>query len=113
MCVSTLLKITLKTNGTAPPRLSAAREEGWVLSLFEGCGLRFSQSEKSDSCPTAKPPSDAEHRFLPLPEAVFLFISVGTEMKRKNNKRAFGVLHSTKPFVRRGWRDAEGVVPYK
>jgi hypothetical protein len=95
---------------TARRVFSAAREEGWVLPLFEGCGLRFSQSEKSDSCPTAKPPSDAEHRFLPLPEAALCFISVGTEMKGKTLQERFLRVHTAlNPFSHKKSPQKEGI----
>ncbi|MBQ1225772.1 MAG: hypothetical protein IIU77_06470 [Clostridia bacterium] len=46
-----------------------------------------------------KLPSDAEHRFFPLPEAALCFISVGTEMKRKLYECVFGVFLPHKAFL--------------
>ena len=68
--------------------------KGWVLAVFEGRSLRFSQSEKSDVCPTAKLLSDAC--------VAFGSISVNTEMNKKSYKRVFGV------FVQHKARCASG-----
>ena len=69
--------------------------KGWVLALFEGRSLRFSQSEKSDVCPTAKLLSDAR--------VAFASISVGTEMKRKSYKRVFGMFARHKTIFQKGF----------
>ena len=69
-----------------------------------GRSLRFSRSEKSDSRPIAKLPSDAS--------VAFASISVGTEMKIKNLQERFMCVRTALTLCSSGMRTVEDACPY-